>query len=140
MPIFYQDCKADAWSPALGPACTLFGYILFWVNRVSFWYQFLIPSRKFHKTIFGNHGKPRQPPPTPFRYKLRNLALQLHAPVNSDFLFINLLDPSECIAIKIFTVSGKHRLQNLLPAAFILEYSWIAHQLDIGMSLGRCHN
>ena len=40
--------------------------VLFWVNLVvSFWYYFLIPTCKFNKTIFGNHGKPCQHPPLP---------------------------------------------------------------------------
>ena len=59
--------------------------------------------------------------PTPLRYNLRNIALQLHAPINSDFLFISLLDPFEFIAIKIFTLFAKHRLQNFLPTVFIVE-------------------
>merc|ERR1711966_233860 len=44
-----------------------------------------------------------------------------HAPVNSDVLFISLLEPFEFIAIKILTLSAKHRLHNFLPAVFILE-------------------
>ena len=43
--------------------------------------------------------------PTPFKYNLRNLVLQLHTPVISEILFVILLYSSEFDAIKILTLS-----------------------------------
>ena len=104
----------------LRPVCTLLGIFL---GLLGFLFVLVFipvaqvsPHDNFRQLLEASSA-----PPTPLRYNLRNLALQLHAPVNSDFLFISLLEPSEFIAIKILTLSAKHRLQNFLPAVFILE-------------------
>ena len=89
--------------------------------RLFFLVLLFSPVVQVSQANFRQPQEASSAPPTPFRYNLRNLALQLHAPVISDFLFISLLDSFEFAAQKIFTLSAKHRLQIFLPAVFILE-------------------
>ena len=104
----------------LRPVCTLLGTFLGFLG-VFFVLVFSPVAQVSPHDNFRQLLEASSAPPTPLRYNLRNLALQLHAPVNSDFLFISLLEPSEFTAMKMLTLSAKQRLQIFLPAVFILE-------------------
>ena len=121
MSTLFWNCKVDGFEP-FGPVCSVLGYFL---GQSCLFFLVLLfnPVVQVSQDIFGNNRKPCQHLPLPSGIILsRNLALQLHAPVNSDFLFISLSDPSECIAIKILILSANMcRLQKFFPDVFILE-------------------
>merc|ERR1711966_15473 len=87
----------------LRPACTLLGTFLA-LPGFFFALVFIPVAQVSSQDNFRQPLEASSAPPTPLRYNLRNLALQLHAPVNSDFLFISLLEPFEFIAIKMLTL------------------------------------
>ena len=90
----------------LRPFCTLLGTFLGLPGFV-----FALVFNPIAQVSFNNVRRPLEfssAPPTPSRYNIRNLVLQLHVPVTSDVSVFGSLDPSEFITIIIYIYSLHH--------------------------------